>query len=309
MRPTRRRNLPVLCVLSAVAVTGLVAPASSGAAIVGIGDQKPETFTAPLFRDLNVKRTRYFTPWNSIFTEPERLKAWIDAAQAARAQPLIAFEKARSMKCPGRGCKPPSVREYTRAFKAFRKEYPRIRLIQPWNEVNSPTQPTGKNPRRAAELYNVVRANCRGCTVPAADIQDLSPRTMARYLKTFRRYVKGNPKLWGLHNYSDTNRGRTTGTKAMLKLVPGKIWLTETGGQYRFKGGRSPLPASESRQARATTHMYKIARTYRSRIQRLYIYQWSANNSTDVFDAGLVNPDGTPRRAYQIVRRNRSFIK
>ena len=72
------------------------------------------------------------------------------------------------MKCPSRSCKPPSVRSFTRAFKAFRKKYPRVRLIQPWNEVNSPTQPTGKNPRRAAEFYNVVRANCRRCTVPAA---------------------------------------------------------------------------------------------------------------------------------------------
>ena len=308
MRPTRRRNALLLCLLS-LALTGLAAPASSGAAIVGIGDQKPEIFTAPLFRDLNVKRTRYFTPWNSIFTEPQRLDAWITAARAARTEPLIAFEKARSMKCPSRSCKPPSVRSFTRAFKAFRKKYPRVRLIQPWNEVNSPTQPTGKNPRRAAEFYNVVRANCRGCTVPAADIQDLSPRTMARYLKTFRRYAKGNPKLWGLHNYSDTNRNRLTGTRAMLKLVPGKIWLTETGGQYQFRGGRSPLPASESRQARATTHMFRIARTFRSRIQRVYIYQWSANNATDIFDAGLVAPDGTPRQAYAVVKRNRSSIR
>ena len=135
MRPTRRRNALLLCLLS-LALTGLAAPASSGAAIVGIGDQKPEIFTAPLFRDLNVKRTRYFTPWNSIFTEPQRLDAWITAARAARTEPLIAFEKARSMKCPSRSCKPPSVRSFTRAFKAFRKKYPRVRLIQPWNEVN-----------------------------------------------------------------------------------------------------------------------------------------------------------------------------
>lgn len=309
MRHSRRRTTLLLCLLTSLALTGLSAPASSGAAIVGIGDQKPDTFTVPLFTQLRVKRTRYFTPWNSIFTEPARLDAWIKAARAARAEPLIAFEKARSQKCPGRSCRPPSVRSYTRAFKAFRRKYPSIRLIQPWNEVNSPTQPTGKNPRRAAEYYNAVRANCRGCTVPAADIQDLSPRTMARYLETFRRHVDGDPKLWGLHNYSDTNRNRTTGTKAMLKLVPGKIWLTETGGQFSFKGSRSNLPPSESRQERATTHMYRIARTYRSRIQRLYIYQWSANNTTDVFDAGLVNPDNTPRRALGVVTRNRSFIK
>ena len=309
MPVTRRRNVLLSSLVAAIALTGLVAPAASSAAIVGIGDQKPEVFSAPLFRALDVERTRYFTPWNSIYTERARLDAWIKGAQAAGLEPLIAFEKARTMKCPSRSCRPPSVRSYTRAFKAFRRAYPRIRLIQPWNEVNSPTQPTGKSPRRAAEFYNVVRANCRGCTVPAADIQDLSPRTMERYLRTFQRYVRGRPTLWGLHNYSDTNRFRSTGTKAMLRLVRGKIWLTETGGQYQFRGGRSPLPASESRQARSTTYLFRLARTYRSRIQRVYLYQWSANNASDVFDAGLVNPDGTARQAYGVVRANRSSIR
>ena len=311
MRLNRRRNLLLLCVLASVALTGLAAPAPSAAAIVGIGDQKPETFTAPLFRDLRVKRTRYITPWNSITAEPERLDAWITAARAAGAQPLIAFEKARSQRCPSRSCRPPSVRQFTSAFRKFRRKYPTIRLIQPWNEVNSPTQPTGRNPRRAAEFYNVVRRYCRGCTVPAADIQDLSVRTMTRYLATFRRYARGNPRLWGLHNYSDTNRNGTERTRAMLRLVPGRIWLTETGGQYQFRGGRSPLAPSESRQARATTHMFRIAnsRAFRRRIQRVYIYQWSVNNADDVFDAGLVNPNGTPRRAYAVVKANQRYIR
>ena len=85
--------------------------------------------------------------------------------------------------------------------------------------------------------------------------------------------------------------------------------MTETGGQYQFKGGRKPLRPSASRQAKATAYMYRIARIDRRRIQRVYIYQWSANNSTDIFDAGLVNPDGSPRQAYGIVKRNRRLIK
>jgi hypothetical protein len=55
--------------------------------------------------------------------------------------------------------------------------------------------------------------------------------------------------------------------------------------------------------------MYRIARMDRRRIQRVYIYQWSANNSTDIFDAGLVNPDGSPRQAYGIVKRYRRLIR
>jgi hypothetical protein len=149
MRVTRRRNVLLLSVLASLALTGLAAPAASSAAIVGIGDQKPEVFTAPLFRDLDVEKTRYFTPWNSIFTEPQRLKAWVDASRAAGLEPLIAFEKARTMKCPSRSCRPPSVRSYTRAFKAFRKAYPRIRLIQP----GRPSSTTWSRPTAAAAPF------------------------------------------------------------------------------------------------------------------------------------------------------------
>jgi hypothetical protein len=53
--------------------------------------------------------------------------------------------------------------------------------------------------------------------------------------------------------------------------------------------------------------MFGLAKRYRSRIKRLYIYNWwapqhaSARNGR--FDAGLVRPDGTPRPAYRTVQR------
>lgn len=309
MRPTPPRRLRTICALALLALLGLAAPATSSATIVGIGDQNPDTFADRNFRSLDVERSRYFTPWNSITKEPEVLDRWIRAARAAGVEPLIAFNHARGDRCPSRPCSLPSVRAYTRAFRAFRKKYPRIKNIQPWNEVNSPTQPTGKNPRRAAEYYNAVRRYCRGCKVLAADIQDLSPRVMTRYLRTFLRYADGTPRLWGLHNYTDTNRRRQEGTRTMLRLVKGKIWLTETGGIYKRLGSGSQLRPSESRQARATTYMFTLARKYRSRIERVYIYQWKATNSNDNFDAGLVNPDGTVRRAFSVVRKNRRLIR
>lgn len=309
MRQLRRRSALLLCLTSALGLGYLAGPASAGAAIVAIGDQNVDTFTDPNFRALGVKRARLFTPWDSIFREPERLDAWLRTARAARIEPHVAFNTARSNRCPANPCRLPSVRQYTRAFKAFRRKYPYVRVITPWNEVNSPTQPTGKNPRRAAEFYNAAKANCRRCQVLAADILDLSPRTMTRYLRTFNRYVRGNPRLWGLHNYSDTNRFRSTGTQTMLRLVRGDVWLTETGGIFKFRGGRRPLRASESRQARATTHMFSLASRYRRRIKRLYIYQWKANNEADIFDAGLVAPNGKPRRAYRIVRSHRREIR
>src|ERR671916_655397 len=105
MRHARRRYVLTLCVLSSLALGGLAAPAPSAATVVGIGDQKPETFSEPLFQALNVKRSRYITPWNSIFTEPERLDAWITAAQAGGVRDiLIVFSHARGDECRnGRG--------------------------------------------------------------------------------------------------------------------------------------------------------------------------------------------------------------
>src|SRR4029079_6054867 len=144
---------------------------------------------------------------------------------------------------------------YTRAFRAFHRRYKRIRTIQPWNEANSPTQPTGpwrRGARAAALYYNAVRRSCRRCTVTAADVLDLSKRTMARWVHQFRRYAKGKPRLWGLHNYTDTNKPSGL-TRAFLRMVRGKVWVTETGGivYFRDASGRVRFRFSEGRAARA----------------------------------------------------------
>jgi hypothetical protein len=303
------RRLRVLCALAVLALAGLAAPAPSSAQRLGIGDQNPDTFFDRNFRSLGVKRSRFFPPWDAIFRDPVRLDRWLGAARANGIEPLVAFNHSSGDRCPQSPCRLPSVRSYTRAFKAFRRKYPWVRVISPWNEVNSPTQPTGKNPRRAAEYYNVVRANCRRCTVLAADIQDLSPRTMTRYLRTFKRHARGTPRYWGLHNYTDTNRFRTTGTRTMLRLVRGQVWLTETGGIYKRLGSGNQLRPDARRQARATSYMFRLARQNRRRIKRLYIYQWKATQASDRFDAGLVAPNGTPRRALAIVRSNKRLFR
>ena len=58
-----------------------------------------------------------------------------------------------------------SVARYRAAFRAFHLEYPWVRSIEPWNEANHQSQPTGRDPKRAAQYYNVVRSICHGCTI------------------------------------------------------------------------------------------------------------------------------------------------
>jgi hypothetical protein len=283
---------------------------------VGIADQKASAFTDPAFRALHVKRTRYVVPWNVALVRSERARfdAWYRAARAAGVRSvMVAFSASRGSRCPLRPCRLPSTRSYTRAFRAFRRHYRGIRTIQPWNEANSPTQPTGpwrKGARAAARYFNVVKGYCRRCTVTAADVLDLSRRTMTRWIHQFRRYVRYRPTLWGLHNYTDTNR-RSGMTRAFLRMVRGKVWLTETGGIVAFRdaAGRVRLRRSERRAASATKRMFSIVRKYRRRISRLYVYQWSIDFSGNRFDAGLVRADGRPRPAYYVVRHHSRWIR
>jgi hypothetical protein len=249
------------------------------------------------------------TPWNSIFTEPARLDQWLQAARAAGVEPLVAFEHARGDACPSQPCSLPSVGQYARAVAAFHRRYPWVHLLQPWNEANSGTQPTGKHPERAAAYYRAVRKICPGCIVTAADVLDSN--NLGRWLDRFKAALHGAPTpLWGLHNYSDTNRFRTTGTKRMLASVNGEIWLTEAGGIVSFTtaDGRSALPYDEERAARAIRFLFSLARLSR-RITRIYIYQWKIDFPGNRFDAGLIRLDGKPRPSLRVVLQHRSLLR
>jgi hypothetical protein len=285
------------------------APAPGTGALLAIADQKPETFSDPLFRRLGVARSRLNTPWNGIFTEPDRLDGWLSAARAAGVEPLVAFEHARGEPCPAQPCRLPSLRDYTRAVRAFHARYPWVRLIQPWNEANSATQPTGTHPERAAAYYDALKGVCPGCIVTGADVLDSG--NLSRWLARFRAALKGPvPQLWGLHNYSDTNRFRSEGTRRMLALVPGQIWLTEAGGIVSFttSDGREALPYDEQRAARAIRYLFRLA-ALSPRITRVYIYQWKIDFQGNRFDAGLIGPDGKPRPALQAVLQRRSLLR
>jgi hypothetical protein len=304
-------NRLIACLTAALVLAGCALSASpsksEAAVLVGIGDQDAAMFTDPLFTQLGVKRARYFPSWNVALKEEEAgwLDQWLGQAEATGTEPLISFFASIGSACPKRPCKLPTVRQYTKAFKAFRKRWPDVKVISPWNEANHRSQPTFKNPKRAAQYYNVVRKNCRGCKIVAADVID--EVNMERWLRVFKKTAK-KPRIWGLHNYRDTNKRkgqRLGGTKRLLKAVKGQVWLTETGGIVKFvlPNGHTLFKKSESRANKATKRMFALAKRYRSRIKRLYIYHWKQSATANRFDAGLIRKDGTARPAYTTVRR------
>jgi hypothetical protein len=205
-----------------------------------------------------------------------------------------------------RVCRAPSARAYRRSVRRFDNLYPWVRTYSAWNEVNHISQPTFTRPRLAVRYYRVLRrlSRRRHFRVVAADVLDTS--NMGRYLRAFLRRAPGRPRLWGLHNYQDVNRRSSLDTRRMLEIVRGQVWLTETGGIVKFG---SEFPYSESRAARRTRWMFRLVNRYdtkrrrtRSRITRLYVYKWLGGGGR--LDAGLVNEDGTPRRAFFVVRRS-----
>jgi hypothetical protein len=314
------RRFLLIASLAALLAAGVTTSAS--ALVAGIGDQNAATFSNPLFRALHVKRTRLIIQWDAINSAAgrARLDQWVGAAKADHLAMLVAFNPSASNKCPARPCKLPSTAAYTKAFKAFHKRYPAVKEFNFWNETNSPTQPTGpaSKAKAAAKLYLAAKKVCgRKCTVTGPDILDLAfdqrsgQKRVIKWVNTFLKAAgsRNYPKIWGLHNYQSSNYNRPSQTSFFLKKVAkkGQVWVTETGGIVQFKtstGKKTPFSKYDTkRAARAINYAYSIARKNRSRIKRLYYYQWIKNNSFDLFDAGILNPDGTPRPAYQELKR------
>ncbi len=303
MKTTKRLLLPLLVLGSLFAA----APASA-AYTVGIGDQSPGLFANKLWKDLKLKKVRYIVPYDvtkdrDALAEVDRYMA---AARSARQDVLVHFSAHRGCFNNGRysrskACKLPSVSSYTKLFKAFKKRYSYVKTYGVWNEANHVSQPTEKNPRRAAQFYTALKRNCRGCKVVAGDLLDSS--NMRGYASTMNRALKGRAKIWGLHNYADVNRNRTRGTTTLLKTVPGEVWLTETGGIVNFDAANGFRP-SERAAATAIKRMFALAAKYdsrrsgyKSRITRLYPYNFQEQAGAR-FDAALLGPDGSPRRGY-----------
>jgi len=297
--------------------------AASARLIAGISDESGAVFTNPYYTLLGVKYARYVTNYDAALKDPTDTDEWMAAARAAGQQIMVAFNPGYGSQCPDSPCSLPSASQYKKAFLAFRKRYPYVKVYQPWNEVNSTTQPTWTHPQDVVLYYSIVKQNCKGCTVLGADIEDLTTPHKADYsvyiktlLADFKKAHVATPNVWGVHNYEDVNYFRSTDTTEMLKLLPGQIWLTETGGIAYFEtGGQQVLLGYDlTRQDKATDWMMKLALRYPKRIARLYIYNFlnsgipdGANNR---FDSSLLYPGNLTARPawYALFEHDRKYF-
>jgi hypothetical protein len=304
-----------------IALGALLALPAAGHAkyTVGISEQNASMFSDSNFRNLKVKVVRLIVPWDYAdhAGDIQQVNDWLAQAHANNKRVLVSFGASRN-----RPTKLPSVSDFKKRVRVFASANPWVREYNAWNEANHFSQPTYKSPKRAAQYYKALKSVCRKCTIVAADLLD--QRTVKRgsrkylsapdYARKFNRYAGRGSKVWGLHNYADANRFRTTGISSLARAVRGSIWLTETGGLVklgdncgtRTKAGKGcPWPYSTSRAKRATSYLFKIAKRNK-RIKRIYLYEWSSAESADRFDAGLIGPDGKPRPAYTVVKKELS---
>src|SRR4051812_31374457 len=308
-------------------VVALIAPASASAAFkIGISENSPAMFSDPLFTGLGVKTVRVVIPWNVMSSNDGRLPGlhqYVQAADAQGVRVLASFEHAsgeasicaRPSNHRKPECRLPKLADYERQMRAFMAAFPTVKTISPWNEINHFTQPTSRDPRAAARFTDKWRQICPGCTIIAADVLDQADdpaakkptfNATARYIKRFRSFLKAPRTTCGIHNYSDVNRFRSTGTKALIKALGcNQYWFTETGGLYKFgsfwsKKTKTGCSTSQSCQLKATKYMFSLAKSNK-KVKLLLVYTWFGA-VTPRFDAGLV-ANGKPRSAYKEVKK------
>jgi len=280
---------------------------------VGVGDENTEMFKDRDWQQLKTRIARYIVPYDAAAqpSHPYWLTSagkWIKAAEGQHQEILIAFYHSEITPT-----QMPNGRLYEKDVKKFMKDFPNVHDYQPWNEANrgniryaseSLDSPT---PLAAAKYYKIVRTLCPACAVTGLDILD-QPEVgpSLQYVAEFKSAIVHTlhlpvPRLWGLHNYSDTNRFQTGRTRAILASVPGEVWLTETGGIVKFGTDFSNYGGEGlTRAANALSFMFGLVKEF-PRLKRLYIYEWTGSGPGAVFDAGLTDYRHRPRPGYVVV--------
>ena len=306
-----KRKTIVAALMTGAAVAASAAPAQAKFE-VGLADQSYTMFEDARYQKLNIQKVRFLVPYDWFKKEgvENDVKAFMERAAASDTDVLVHFTARRGCYANGRYskrkvCRAPKVSTYKKNVQRFLRDFPETTEIGAWNEANHKSQPTARKPGLAAKYFLAARSACRSCKIVAADVLDST--NMESWLNGFDAKDKGKARIYGLHNYGDVNRSRSSGTRRLLRRVGGEVWLTETGGILKFL---PTFPRSTSRQKRSTKYMFKLANAYdtrrsgmRSRITRLYNYQWTGAEKNATFDAGLVGPTGSPRPAFKTFKK------
>ncbi|MBO9532428.1 MAG: hypothetical protein J7513_05585 [Solirubrobacteraceae bacterium] len=311
----------LLTLIGAAVLTATSSASAAGARDVrfGIGDQHPEMFADPRWEALGLKITRYTIPWDAAGDDGqrERAVAFVRAANAAGVQVLMHITGqvtgGQAEALPSQAAYRREVRRLVAIFRPLG-----VRTWGAWNEANHSTQPTAHRPDRAAKFFLELRAACAGCTIVAADVLTQGgPRSdgLSSYRGWLRRFFaalgskRSLAKVIGIHNYGELLLAKGAGisrdlTRFARRYSPrARFWITESGG---IASNRSRT-CSEARQVVGTTRMFSHAAALAPNgVDRLYLYNWTAEQCRALHDSGLIRADGTARPALATVERGAS---
>ena len=306
--------------LLALLVLVPASPAAARSSIrVGVADQSPAMFSNPSFQQLKIKRTRYFVPSDVMQDAGELAKAtaFVTAARAAGVSTLIGVSTTDLRSKRGPVVSTTTYRRNAGKIVAYFRKLG-VKEFGAWNEVNHASQETWNRIGNAVSyyksMYTAVKSRCTSCAVVGLDVLDQAG--VDRYIKSFYARLSSTWRkrltIVGIHDYSDVNRNRSTGTAKIIAAVRrynrlSKFWFTEVGALASF--GKS-FRYSESRQSSRVKNVFSIASRFRTRgVQRVYEYNFfGIENSTACgsrcrFDAGLVDPGGTPRPVFGVFKQ------
>ena len=302
-----RKMLPLVLLATLVLV-----PSAEAKYRVGVGDQHASMFDSARWQSLKLKRTRYIVPWNwnKDAALTAEVTAYMNRARAARQQVLVAFTARNGCWNNGRysrsrACRAPSAKAYRSSFRAFDNAFPWVKTYSAWNEVNHASQPTYKKPGLAVRYYEVLRKDARGASSRSWPRTCSTRRTWratcARSCARPRAAAPVGPAQ--LPGRQPPHVGR----HAPDALDGPRRGLADRDRRHRRSSGASA--SAPSRAANRTKWMFKLANRYdsrqrglRSKITQLYVYRWFGEARGARFDAGLVNPNGSPRKAYNVFR-------
>jgi hypothetical protein len=286
--------------LVAVFAATLACAAPAGALTVGIADNKADMFFDPRFTASGIGQARISVGWDALSSpwQTEQLDQWLSAARVAGVEPLVSFGHSRTDR---RAL--PTPERFLYEFRRFRARYPWVKEFATWNEANHCGEPTCHRPALVAAYYRKLSRDCRDCRILAAEVLDMP--NMVSWVRSFRRHVPQEPRYWGLHNYIDANRARTTGTRRMLHAVKGQVWFTETGGIVRRANRHKvTFPESANHAATAMSFLFRRLVPLSRRVTRVYIYHWNADARPGAtWDSALIGPTGRVRPAFKVVAR------
>lgn len=266
-----------------------------GGPVVGLADNRPETFRDRRFAETGIKYVRVTVPYDDVALGGAGravLDAYFANARQSGLSPLVSFYRSRR----GTGILP-SPEQFRRNVRLFRKRYPWIHEFSTWNEANFRAQPTSRDPARTAAFYRILRQECSGgrCTVVTCDFRPDGTAQADRWLETFKRGIGPGRHIWGLAPYVDVNRRSTKLTRDFLSRTSGPVWADEVGALNFFGKGVRP---NIRRQDRVMAYLLGPYAGVSPRLKRIYVYHWRAAAGNDLFDSGLLDVAGRPRPAY-----------